>query len=87
MATTSLVRTTEPGTAELGIMTEDPWQNRGLGTMLAQYARAQARTFGCSLMTVMTGSDNVRMLKIMKTLGAARPAIHSSTVDLTVSVE
>ncbi|MEU3639991.1 GNAT family N-acetyltransferase [Streptomyces albogriseolus] len=87
IATTSLVRTTEPDTAELGIMIEDPWQNRGLGTTLAQYARAQARTLGCSLMTVMTGSDNVRMLKIMKTLGAARPAIHSSTVDLTVPVE
>ncbi len=86
IATTNLVLTTDPDTAELGIMIEDPWQSRGLGTTLAQHARAQARAFGCSSMTVMTGSDNVRMLKIMKTLGADRPAIHSSTVDLTVRV-
>ncbi|MGW3390759.1 N-acetyltransferase family protein [Streptomyces cinereoruber] len=86
IATTNLVRTTKPDTAELGIMIEDPWQSRGLGTTLAQYARSQARDFGCSSMTVMTGSDNVRMLKIMKALGAARPAIHSSTVDVTVPV-
>ncbi|MFI5864739.1 GNAT family N-acetyltransferase [Streptomyces sp. NPDC051546] len=87
VATTNLVRTIEADVAELGIMIEDPWQSRGLGTTLAQYARAQARAFGCSSMAVMTGSDNVRMLKIMNTLGAARPAIRSSTVDLTVPVE
>ncbi|MGW3929799.1 N-acetyltransferase family protein [Streptomyces microflavus] len=86
VATTNLVRTTEAGEAELGIMVEDPWQSRGLGTALVQYARTQARTFGCSSMAVMTGSDNVRMLKIMRALGAAPPAIHSSTVDLTVPV-
>ncbi|MFH0245994.1 GNAT family N-acetyltransferase [Streptomyces sp. HK10] len=86
IATTNLVRTTDPNTAELGIMIEDPWQSRGLGTTLAQYAQAQARALGCTSMTVMIGSDNARMLKIMKTLGATRPAIHSSTVDLTVPV-
>ncbi|MFD6523838.1 GNAT family N-acetyltransferase [Streptomyces diastaticus] len=86
IATTSLVRTTEPSTAELGIMIEDPWQSRGLGTTLAQYAREQAPTFGCC-MSVMTGLDNVRMLRILRTLGASRPAVHRSIADLTVSVE
>ncbi|GGV29470.1 GNAT family N-acetyltransferase [Streptomyces sp. PDY-4] len=87
IATTNLVRTTEPSTAELGIMIEDPWQSRGLGTTLAQYAREQARTFGCCSMSVVTGLDNVRMLRILRTLGASRPAVHRSTADLTVSVE
>ncbi|KOV73401.1 hypothetical protein ADL02_40235 [Streptomyces sp. NRRL WC-3723] len=87
VATTNLVRTTEASTAELGIMIEDPWQSRGLGTALVQYARTQARAFRCSSMVVMTGSDNVRMLKIMRTLGAPRPDVHSSTVDLTIPVE
>lgn len=86
VATTNLVRTTEAGAAELGNMIEDAWQSQGLGTSLVQYARTQAHAFGCSSMVVMTGSDNVRMLKIMRSLGAARPAIHSSTVDLTVPV-
>lgn len=87
VATTNLVRTTEADAAELGIMIEDPWQGRGLGTSLVQYARAQARALGCSSMAVMTGSGNVRMLKIMRSLGATRPAIHSSTVDLTIPID
>ncbi|MET8816520.1 GNAT family N-acetyltransferase [Streptomyces sp. NPDC004549] len=86
VATTNLVRTTSAGAAELGIMIEDPWQSRGLGTALVQYARTQARTFGCSSIVVMTGSDNVRMLKIMTALGAARPTIRSSTVDFALPV-
>ncbi|MFE1782226.1 GNAT family N-acetyltransferase [Streptomyces sp. NPDC059506] len=86
IATTSLVRTPQAGAAELGIMIEDSWQSRGLGTALVQYARTQARAFGCSSMVFMTGSDNVRMLRIIKALSAARPAIHSSTVDLAVPV-
>ncbi|MFD5079560.1 GNAT family N-acetyltransferase [Streptomyces sp. NPDC058371] len=86
IATMNLVRTTETGAVELGIMIEDPWQSRGLGTSLVQYARAQARGFDCSSIVVMTGSDNVRMLKILRTLGSSRQATHSSTVDLTISV-
>ncbi|MGW6145689.1 GNAT family N-acetyltransferase [Streptomyces sp. NPDC055140] len=86
VATTNLVRTTEADEAELGIMIEDPWQSRGLGTSLVQYARTQARAFGCSSIVVMTGSDNVRILKIMRALGVAPSARHSSTVDLTVPV-
>ena len=86
VATTNLVRTTEPGAAELGIMIEDSWQSRGLGTSLVRYARAQARAFGCSSLVVMTGADNVRILKIMSALGVTLPAVHSSTVDLTVPV-
>lgn len=87
VATTNLVRTTEADTAELGIMIEDPWQGLGLGSSLVQYARAQACALGCSSMAVMTGSSNVRMIKIMRALGATRSAIHGSTVDLTVPVE
>jgi GNAT superfamily N-acetyltransferase len=86
VATTNLVRTTDRDAVELGIMIEDPWQSLGLGTALVQYARTQARAFGCSSMVVMIGSDNVRMLKIMRGLGAPRPPIHTSTVDLTVPV-
>lgn len=87
VATTNLVRTTEADAAELGIMIEDPWQSRGLGTSLVQWAHAQTRALGCSSMAVMTGSGNVRMLKIMRRLDATRPAIHSSTVDLAVPVD
>lgn len=82
----NLVRTAEAGAAELGIMIEDAWQSRGLGTSLVQYARAQARGFGCSSIVVLTSSDNVRVLKIMRSLGAARLAVQGPTVDFTVCV-
>ncbi|MFF7953698.1 GNAT family N-acetyltransferase [Streptomyces griseorubiginosus] len=86
VATTNLVRTADAGAAELGIMIEDSWQNRGLGTALVRYARTQARALGCSTLVVMTSSDNVRVLKIMRALGATLPAIQGSTVDLMVPV-
>jgi RimJ/RimL family protein N-acetyltransferase len=87
IATTNLVRMTEADAVELGIMINDPWQGQGLGTFLVQYARAQARALGCSSMVVMTGSGNMRMLKIMRALGATRSAVHGSTVDLTVPLD
>ncbi|MFJ5817279.1 hypothetical protein ACIQGT_25785 [Streptomyces sp. NPDC093108] len=37
----------------------------------AEPGLTHARTLGCSSMVVMTGSGNVRMLKIMGSLGAA----------------
>jgi RimJ/RimL family protein N-acetyltransferase len=86
IATVNLVRTTDPDTAELGIMIEDGWQSRGLGTSLARYARTRARTLGCTSMVAVTGSTNVRMLKIMRTLGALPWTITGTTVDVTVPV-
>lgn len=82
IATMNLVRTAEANAAELGIMIEDAWQSRGLGTSLVQFARTQARGFGCSSIVVLTSSDNVRVLKIMRSLG--RLAVQGSTVDFTV---
>ncbi|MFF1678797.1 GNAT family N-acetyltransferase [Streptomyces sp. NPDC058256] len=87
IATMNLVRTSDASVAELGIMIDDRWQGRGLGTVLVQYAQGQARALGYASMTAMTGSGNVRMLKIMRTLGPPPPITTGSTVDITVSVE
>lgn len=86
IATMNLVRTQNADAAELGIMIEDPWQSRGLGTSLVHYARRRARAFGCSSVVAMTGSTNVRIIKILRGLGAHPSAMIGTTVEVTLSV-
>ncbi|MFE0775603.1 GNAT family N-acetyltransferase [Streptomyces sp. NPDC058861] len=86
VATMNLVRTTDPNTAELGLLIEDDWQGRGLGTALAAQARAAARNLGCSSLIVMTGADNVRMLKIMRGLGVIPARTCGTTLDFSLPV-
>ncbi|MEV6676384.1 GNAT family N-acetyltransferase [Streptomyces erythrochromogenes] len=86
VATMNLVRDTDNQTAELGLLIEDGWQGRGLGTALTAQARAAARTLGCSALVVMTGADNVRMLKILRGLGAAPTLATGPTIDFSLAV-
>ncbi|MEV7513216.1 GNAT family N-acetyltransferase [Streptomyces sp. NPDC091201] len=86
VATMNLVRTTDSSTAELGLLIEDGWQGRGLGTALAAQARATARNLGCSSLLVVTGADNVRMLKIMRRLGATPARTGGTTLAFSLPV-
>ncbi|MFB7836030.1 GNAT family N-acetyltransferase [Streptomyces sp. NPDC056056] len=86
VATLNLVRTTDASTAELGLLIEDDWQGRGLGKALTAQARAAARNLGCSSLVVMTGADNVRMLKIMRGLGATPARTGGTTLDFSLPV-
>ncbi|MFD4241898.1 GNAT family N-acetyltransferase [Streptomyces sp. NPDC058525] len=86
IATMNLVRDTDSHAAELGLLIEDGWQGRGLGTALTAQARVAARTLGCSFLVVMTGADNVRMLKILRGLGAAPAQATGPTIDFSLAV-
>ncbi|MFE2850150.1 GNAT family N-acetyltransferase [Streptomyces lavendulae] len=86
VATLNIVRTTDTSTAELGLLIEDGWQGRGLGTALATQACTAARNLGCSSLIVMTGADNVRMLKIMRGLGATPAPAAGTTLDFSLAV-
>lgn len=87
IAAMNLVRTTDPTVAELGLMIEDGWQGRGLGTALVRHARASARVLGCRSITIMTSADNTRMLRILRALGTRIPPTTSSTIDITLAAE
>ncbi|MGW1362940.1 N-acetyltransferase family protein [Streptomyces chartreusis] len=86
IAATHLLHTGHDHVGELGLLIEDAWQSRGLGTQLTRYAIAQAPALGVRAITVMTGRDNARMLRICRSFGAHTPRHDGSTVSLTLPV-
>jgi len=86
VAATHLMRTDQDHLGELGILIEDAWQNRGLGTELSRYAIAQASALGVRGITVITGRSNLRMLTICKKLDAHTPRSAGATITLTLPV-
>ncbi|MGP3947820.1 GNAT family N-acetyltransferase [Streptomyces sp. 7N604] len=87
IAVLNLMRTQEERTAELGLLVEDGWQSRGLGTALARHAFEAAPMLGYRTVTVLTGADNVRMLRILKGVGATLPPPSGTIVNATLLVE
>ncbi|GGL16082.1 GNAT family N-acetyltransferase [Planomonospora parontospora] len=70
VALASLVFTPDPGTAELAFLVEDRWQGRGLGAALARMLVAEARDLGFAEVKATLLSDNVRMRRLLVSLGA-----------------
>ncbi|MFC4590136.1 GNAT family N-acetyltransferase [Sphaerisporangium corydalis] len=67
----SLIFTPDPGTAEMAFLVEDRWQGRGLGGALARMLLQEARDLGFAEVRVSLLSDNVRMRRLLLSLGAA----------------
>ncbi|MBG0823898.1 GNAT family N-acetyltransferase [Planomonospora sp. ID91781] len=70
VALASLVFTPDPGIAELAFLVEDRWQGRGLGAALARMLVAEARDLGFAEVKATLLSDNVRMRRLLVSLGA-----------------
>ncbi|MFK0160438.1 GNAT family N-acetyltransferase [Streptomyces sp. NPDC090493] len=89
IAVTCLMRTQSPQLRELGILIEDSWQGRGLGTTLTHHMVAFARThtLDCQAVTATTGSDNQRMLSILRRLGACISHPSEGNVDALIRVK
>ena len=66
----NLMFTPDPGIAEMAFLVEDRWQGRGLGTALAQMLVGQARDLGFAEVRATLLSDNVRMRRLLVSLGA-----------------
>lgn len=86
IAVANLMRTDDERIGDLGLLVEDAWQSRGLGSALTRYTIAQAPALGVHAISVMTGRDNRRMLSICRTLGAHSPRASGTTIDLTLPV-
>ncbi|MER5431696.1 GNAT family protein [Streptomyces griseoruber] len=89
IAVTCLMRTQASHLRELGILIEDSWQGKGLGTTLTRHMVASARTHAldCQAITATTGGDNQRMLSILRRLGARMSHPSGGTVDALIRVE
>ncbi|HUR03432.1 MAG TPA: GNAT family N-acetyltransferase [Nonomuraea sp.] len=70
VAMASLMFTPDPGIAELAFLVEDRWQGRGLGTALARSLVREARDLGYAEVRATMLSDNVRMRRLLLSLGA-----------------
>ncbi|MCM2388820.1 GNAT family N-acetyltransferase, partial [Streptomyces albipurpureus] len=88
IALSHLMRTEATSVREMGLLVEDEWQARGLGTALTRSIvdLARTHTLDCEVVTVMTGSDNRRMLSILSRMGAEVPNVRSATVEATIRV-
>ncbi|TDE46463.1 GNAT family N-acetyltransferase [Nonomuraea mesophila] len=66
----NLLFTSDPGSAEMAVLVEDRWQGRGLGTVMARALVHAARDLGYAEVRATLLSDNVRMRRLLLSLGA-----------------
>ena len=60
----------EPGTAEFAITVTDEYQNRGVGTMIAELLMRTARDRGIEILRGFLLEDNLAMIRLLEGLGA-----------------
>ncbi|MFI6315914.1 GNAT family N-acetyltransferase [Nonomuraea sp. NPDC050556] len=70
VALANLMFTPDPGIAEMAFLVEDRWQGRGLGSALARMLVQEARDLGYAEVRAALLSDNVRMRRLLVSLGA-----------------
>ncbi|MBF8189569.1 GNAT family N-acetyltransferase [Nonomuraea sp. K274] len=66
----SLMFTPDPGIAEMAFLVEDRWQGRGLGAALARTLVRSARDLGYAEVRATMLADNMRMRRLLVSLGA-----------------
>ncbi|NUW32225.1 GNAT family N-acetyltransferase [Nonomuraea sp. SMC257] len=71
VAMANLMFGSDPGAAEMAFLIEDRWQGRGLGSALARALIRAARDLGYAEVRATMLSDNVRMRRLMASLGAS----------------
>jgi RimJ/RimL family protein N-acetyltransferase len=60
---------TAPGVAEVAVVVEDAWQNRGVGSVLLDAVLEAGETRGIRSFTANVLADNRRMLHVLRRLG------------------
>ncbi|GAA3100996.1 GNAT family N-acetyltransferase [Streptosporangium carneum] len=70
IAMANLMFTPDPGIAEMAFLVEDRWQGMGLGAALARMVVSEARDLGFAEVRASLLADNVRMRRLLTSLGA-----------------
>jgi len=60
----------DPTSAEAAIVVGDPWQGRGIGSMLARELAARARGLGIRRFTATMSSDNLPAQRLLRKLNS-----------------
>ncbi|MFJ8186563.1 GNAT family N-acetyltransferase [Streptomyces sp. NPDC096105] len=84
IAVAHLAHTGREGVRELGLLVQDDWQYRGLGTALARHAVRHGRRTGCRTVVITTGEQNGAMRSIAHRLGAPAPIRMLGDLEFTV---
>ena len=74
------------GSADLGLLIEDPWQNRRLGTALVRHAGRQGHRIGATAITGTVDRQNTAMLRILRGLGASLSFGGGSVIDAVLAL-
>jgi RimJ/RimL family protein N-acetyltransferase len=86
IAVLQLVGSAGGDSADLGLLIEDPWQNRKLGTALVRHARTQGHRMGATAITGTIDRRNPAMLRILKGLGASLSFGGGSVIDAVLAL-
>ncbi|MFJ4628252.1 N-acetyltransferase [Streptomyces sp. NPDC088847] len=86
IAVLQLVGSAGSDSADLGLLIEDPWQNRKLGTTLVRHARTQGHRIGATAITGTVDRQNTAMLRILKGLGASLSFGGGSVIDAVLAL-
>jgi RimJ/RimL family protein N-acetyltransferase len=71
-AVARIERGPDPGIAEIAVVVEDAWQERGLGTRLLDALLSVAEAMGVRRFTAEVLAENRRMLRVIRRLGEVR---------------
>jgi GNAT superfamily N-acetyltransferase len=71
---------------ELGVLVQDDWQRRGIGTALLRRLLAYAERSGFAAVVAHTGADNVAMLRTLRRLGTGSADRDGSLLSVTLPV-
>lgn len=80
LALAHLTHVVDPGVAEVAFLVEDGWQGRGLGRALADLLVAPARERGLVELRATALSENVRMRRLLTSLGGRTRRTEEATV-------
>ena len=72
----------DPTSADVAIAVADDWQNRGVGSMLAEQLTASALREGISQFTALVGTGNVRARRLLTKVGSLS---HITSDGVTIS--
>ncbi|MER8225758.1 GNAT family N-acetyltransferase [Streptomyces sp. NPDC094143] len=84
IAVAQLAHTEREGVRELGLLVQDDWQRRGLGTVLAEHVACHGRRTGCHTLVIETAARNSAMRAIAHRLGAPAPTRTLAELAFTV---
>jgi RimJ/RimL family protein N-acetyltransferase len=71
----------DPEAAEAAIVVADPWQRRGIGSLMARELAARAKGLGIKRFTATMSADNVAAHKLMRKLTKRLREAHAGALD------